>query len=447
MTEPHLLTLAQAAAAIRERSLSSVEYTEALLRRIEALEPRLAAWATVAPERALSAARRADATPATGPLHGVPYGAKDIFDTAGIRTAAGSKVWADRVPDADAAPIVRADAAGGVLVGKTHTTEFADGDPAPSFNPWDAEATPGGSSTGSGVAVAARMVPWAYGSQTVGSVLRPAAYNGVVGLKPTFGRISRLGVIPMSRSCDHVGFLCRDVTDAALLLGAIAGYDPADPDCVPVPVDDYPSAIEAGGAAPRYGLVRSWFFTESDAETRLKMEEVAQALMAAGAVVEEVDPGIDFEAAYAHHRVIQEAEMAIWHEPLYRGNESLYGPKISVYLENGVKHTGMRYAQAVAYRTDMRWLADQALARYDVLLMPTASGPAPRDRSITGDTRFQSAWSYTGLPSISIPVGLSGQGLPLGAQMAAPPFQEARLLRAARFAERVLDVHLAPPVA
>jgi aspartyl-tRNA(Asn)/glutamyl-tRNA(Gln) amidotransferase subunit A len=446
VTEPHELTLAQAAEAIRQRALSSVEYTEALLRRIEALDPKFQAWATLAPERALNAARRADNTPARGPLHGVPYGAKDIFDTAGIRTAAGSKVWADRVPDADAAPIVRADAAGGVLVGKTHTTEFADGDPAPCFNPWDAEATPGGSSTGSGVAVAARMVPWAYGSQTVGSVLRPAAYNGVVGLKPTFGRITRLGVIPMSRSCDHVGFLCRDVTDGALLLGAVAGYDPADPDCVPVPVDDYAAAIEQGGAAPRYGLVRSWFFAESDAETRLAMEQVAQALIAAGAVVEEVDPGIDFDAAFAHHKVIQEAEMAIWHEPLYRGNEALYGPKISVYLENGFKHTGMRYAQAVGYRADMRWLADQALARYDVLLTPTASGPAPRDRTITGDTRFQSAWSYTGLPSISIPVGLSGQGLPLGAQMAAPPFQEARLLRAARFAERVLDVHLAPPV-
>ncbi|MEK9659935.1 MAG: amidase [Chloroflexota bacterium] len=446
MTEPHELTLAQAAEAIRQRALSSVEYTETLLRRIEALDPKLLAWATLAPERALNAARRADNAPVRGPLHGVPYGAKDIFDTAGIRTAAGSKVWAERVPDADAAPIVRADVAGGVLVGKTHTTEFADGDPAPSFNPWNAEATPGGSSTGSGVAVAARMVPWAFGSQTVGSVLRPASYNGIVGFKPTFGRITRLGVIPMSRSCDHVGFLCRDVTDAALLLGAVAGYDPADPDCVPVPVDDYSAAIEAGGAPPRYGLVRSWFFAESDAETRLQMEQVAHALAAAGAVVEEVDPGIDFEAAYAHHRVIQEAEMAIWHEPLYRGNEALYGPKISVYLENGFRHSGMRYAQAVGYRADVRWLADQALARYDVLLTPTASGPAPHDRTITGDTRFQSAWSYTGLPSISIPVGLSGQGLPLGAQMAAPPFQEARLLRAARFAERVLDVHLAPPV-
>ena len=227
MAEPFELSLTQAAAEITSRRLSSVELTESLLRRIEAIEPRLLAWATLLPDQALAAARAADQNAAPkGLLSGVPYGAKDIFDTAGVRTAAGSKVWADRVPDKDAAPIALARDAGAILLGKLHTTEFADGDPAPSYNPWNPEHTPGGSSAGSGVAVAARMVPWAFGSQTVGSVLRPAAYNGVVGLKPTFGRISRLGVIPMATSFDHVGVLVRSVADAAFLLNALAGHDP-----------------------------------------------------------------------------------------------------------------------------------------------------------------------------------------------------------------------------
>ena len=214
MTQPHELTLAQAAGEIAARRLSAVELTESLIARSADLEPRVLAWATLLPEQALAHAQAFDAArPAAtrGPIAGVPYGAKDIFDTAGVRTAAGSRIWADRVPNADAAPIALARAAGAILLGKLHTTEFADGDPAPTYNPWSAEHTPGGSSAGSGAAVAARMIPWAFGSQTVGSVLRPAAYNGVVGLKPTFGRVPRLGVTPMASSFDHVGFLTADV--------------------------------------------------------------------------------------------------------------------------------------------------------------------------------------------------------------------------------------------
>ncbi|MEX2599891.1 MAG: amidase [Dehalococcoidia bacterium] len=449
MTQPHELTLTQAAQAIRDKTLSPVELTQALIGRIERLEPSLLAWATLVPEEALEAAKQAEQEAVSGnlrgPLHGVPFGAKDIFDTAGIRTAAGSRVWADRVPEADAASIAIAKRAGAILLGKTHTTEFADGDPAPSRNPWNAEHTAGGSSTGTGVATGARMVPWAFGSQTVGSVLRPAAYNGVVGLKPTFGRISRLGVIPMATSFDHVGVLARSVEDTALLLGVLAGHDREDPYSADVPVDDYVSGLD-GAAAPRIGLVRRWFLEESDAETRLAMEQAAKDLSQAGAVVEEIDPGIDFAYAYAQHRIMQESEMALWHAPLYQPNKQLYGPKISVYLENGFQHNARQYVEALEYRRTMQRLAEAAMGNVDVLLMPTASGPAPKDLTQTGDTRFQSPWSFTGFPSISIPVGLATNGLPLGAQMAAPPFQEARLLRAARWAERALGVDLAPPL-
>ena len=448
MAEPYELTLTQAAAEIAAGRLSSVELTESLLARIEALEPRLQAWATLLPKQALTAARAADAASdgSRGPLAGVPYGAKDIFDTAGIRTAAGSKIWAERVPDADAAPIALARNAGAVLLGKLHTTEFADGDPAPCFNPWNTEHTPGGSSTGSGVAVAARMVPWAFGSQTVGSVLRPAAYNGVVGFKPTFGRIPRLGVVPMATSFDHVGVLVRSVEDVALLLSVLAQHDPDDPYCADVPADDYVAAVSGDLPAPRLGLVRGWFANEADAETRLLMEETAQELANAGAVVEEVDPGVDFARAYASHRIMQESEMAVWHTPLYTGNEELYGPKITVYIENGFSHTARDYVAASDYRREVQSLAASAMEQVDALIMPTASGPPPRDRTQTGDTRFQSPWSYTGFPSISVPIGLASDGLPLGAQLACGPFREAQLLRAAAWVEQALSVELNPPL-
>ncbi|MCY4583842.1 MAG: amidase [Chloroflexi bacterium] len=447
MAEPFELSLTEAAAEIAARRLSSVELTESLLARIEALEPRLQAWATLLPERALAEARAADAAEAPrGSLAGVPYGAKDIFDTANIRTAAGSKIWAERVPDTDAASIVLARNAGSVLLGKLHTTEFADGDPAPCFNPWNAEHTPGGSSTGSGVAVAARMVPWAFGSQTVGSVLRPASYNGVVGFKPTFGRIPRLGVIPMATSFDHVGVLVRRVEDVALLLSVLAVHDRDDPFSADVPPDDYVAAVQGDLPAPRLGLVRGWFVNEADAETRLVMEETAQELANAGAVIEEVDPGIDFGRAYAAHRVMQESEMAVWHTPLYVGNESLYGPKITVYVENGFSHTARDYVAASDYRREVQRLAAGAMEQVDALIMPTASAPAPRDRTQTGDTRFQSPWSFTGFPSISVPIGLASDGLPLGAQLAGGPFQEAQLLRAAAWVEQALGVELTPPL-
>jgi len=449
VAHPYELSLTQASEAIRAKQLSPVELLESCLARAAALDPQLTAWALLTPEVAMAAAREAEREIAQAgpksPLHGIPYGAKDIFDTGGIRTAAGSKVWADRVPDEDSAPVAIVKQAGAVLMGKTHTTEFAAGDPAPSKNPWNPAHTAGGSSTGSGVAVASRMVPWAFGSQTVGSVLRPAAYNGVVGLKPTFGRISRLGVIPHAQSFDHVGVLARSVADTAALLSVLAGYDPADPDCVDRPVDDYLGAV-AAATAPRIGLVRGWFSDESDAEMRLMIEEVAQRLAKAGAEVIEVATDIDFARAYDAHRVMQQTEIAHFHEPMFTETEALYGPKVADYIRLGFGYTATQYVTAMNYRRAVVAAAAGSLTDVDVLLMPTASGPAPADLTATGDTRFQSVWSFTGFPSISVPVGLAGNGLPLGAQMAAAPFQEGRLLAAAYWAEQTLGVELSPPV-
>ena len=449
MTYPYELSLIEAADAIRSKMLSPVELLESCLSRIEALDPKLVAWATLTPELALESARQAEhEIVKSGPkslLHGIPYGAKDIFDTAGIRTAAGSRVWADRVPDRDSSPVAIVKRAGAVLMGKTHTTEFAAGDPAPSKNPWNVEHTAGGSSTGSGVAVASRMVPWAFGSQTVGSVLRPAAYNGVVGFKPTFGRISRLGVIPHAQSFDHVGVLARSVADAATLLSVLAGYDAADPDCVLAPIDDYVSAIRTA-SPPRIGLIRGWFLQESSAEMRLAMEEVSQKLARAGATIIEVDLGIDFGYGYEAHRTMQQAEIGHFHAPMFKNHEDEYGPKVADYIRKGFEYKATDYVTAMNYRRTMQNLSRSALSGVDVLLTPTVSGPAPRDLTQTGDTRFQSAWSFTGFPSITIPVGLSGDGLPLGAQFACGPFHEARLLSAAHWAEQALGVQLTPPI-
>lgn len=449
MSQPYDLTLTEAAEAIKAKTLSPVELFESLHSRIEAVDPKLIAWATLTPDLALAAAKKAETEIALAgpksPLHGIPFGAKDIFDTAGVRTGAGSKIWADRVPDRDSAPVAIVQNAGAVLMGKVHTTEFAAGDPAPSKNPWNVEHTAGGSSTGSGVAVASRMIPWAFGSQTVGSVLRPASYNGIVGFKPTFGRISRLGVIPHAQSFDHVGVLTRSVADAAALLDVLAGYDPADPDCADEPTDDYAAAVR-DPRPPRFGLVREWFMNESDAETRLMIEEVAQKLANAGADVVEVDPGIDFGYAYENHRTMQQTEIAHFHASMFKDNEDLYGPKIASYIRLGFEYTATQYVTAMNYRREMQNLANDALNDIDVLLMPTVSAPAPRDLTQTGDTRFQSPWSFTGFPSITIPSALASNGLPLGTQMAAKPFQEAKLLAAAGWAEQVLGVALNPPV-
>ena len=446
MAQPHELSVVAAAAAIRARDLSPVELVASLLSRIESLDPALVAWAALVPDQALAAAREAERAAGAGsPVHGVPFGAKDIFDTAGIRTEAGSKIWAGRVPESDAASVAALSAAGAVLLGKTHTTEFADGDPAPSRNPWDPAHTPGGSSTGSAVAVAARMVPFALGSQTVGSLLRPAAYNGIVGFKPTFGRVSVRGVAPLAPSFDHVGVLTRTVADAAAVLDVLAGHDAADPGSADVPVDAYSAAIGTGGA-PRIGLVRTWFAEESDAETRMRIEEVAQELGRAGADVHEVDPGIDFGEGYAQHRVMMEAETAATHAELFPGNEHLYGPKLTEYIRRGQAHPATAYVAAAAFRRRMRDRARAAFEDIDAMLMPTASGPAPRDLTSTGDTRFQSPWSYVGFPSISVPVGLASNGLPLGMQLAAAPFEEAALLRVAHWVEQALGVSLSPPV-
>lgn len=450
MAQPFDLTVSQAAAQIRAGELVPVELMESLLARIQTLDPRLKAWQAVDFDAAMAAAQRSQdelsKSGPVGPIHGVPVGFKDIFYTEGMRTEAGTKFWEGFVPEYDATSVAKLKAAGGLVLGKTVTTQFADGDPARSLNPWNSAHTPGGSSTGSAVAVAARMAPAALGSQTVGSVLRPAAYNGIVGLKPTYGRISKYGVVDYANFCDHVGVLARSVEDTALLLSIMAGPDEKDITSSQEPVADYMAGLAEGGAPPHIGVLRGYFTDHSGDETRQNLDWVIGRLAEAGATVEEIDTGVDFEEMFVAHNTMVPAEAAAFHESMFRDHSEDYGPKITAIIEKGVGISGMEYARASQVRAKALAQIGGAMERVGVLLSPTAVTPAPKDLTNTGDLRFQSPWTFLGLPSISLPSGLAKDGLPFGIQFAAGAFQEARLLSTAAWCERVLDVRLAPPI-
>ena len=449
MPEPNELTAAEAARAIAERSLTAVELAQACLNRIEALDDRLLAWVYVDRDTVLNSARAADAAVAEGqplgPLHGVPIGVKDIYYTAGIPTRAGSEVYKDFVPDFDAASLTLLKRAGAVMLGKAVTTEFACLDPSPTFNPWNPAHTPGGSSSGSAVAVASRMCPAALGSQTVGSVLRPAAYNGVVGFKPTFGRVSRYGVVPVSWNLDTVGWLVRSVEDAALLLQVTAGPDADDPVSSRQPVGDYLSAIQEP-APPRIGLLRRYFYEKADAETRRHLDSVAERLAQAGAEIEELPMPDSIEDAFDDQRLIMAVEAAAFHEPMYRQQAEDYQPKLRAMLADGLQTDGIVYARALERRRQFIDDMEQLSQRCDVMLTPATPAPSQADRTNTGDPAFQGPWTSCGLPAIALPSGLAESGLPLAIQLVGSPFAESRLLSAAAWCEAALGVTLTPPL-
>ena len=357
-----------------------------------------------------------------GPLHGVPFGVKDIFYTAGLRTEAGSKVLAGFVPNYDATSVARLKDAGAVLVGKVHTTEFATYDPAPTRNPWNLACTPGGSSSGSAAAVAARMVPLALGTQTIGSNVRPAAYCGLVGLKPTFGRISARGVIPLTYTQDHVGLMARSVEDVALGLGAIAGHDPADPSSSREPVPDYLAALTRR-RPPRIGLLREFFFERATAEVARITTEAVDRLARAGATVEEAKLPPSFRAAHAAAHLIMRGDTASIHADLYAQKAHLYRPAIRSAIEMGMVLPGDLYVRSLRIRRQFRRELAALLAAHDVLLTPTTPAPAPEGMA-TGDPQFQTPWSVSGLPSITVPCGLAARASRLGLQLGGAAFTE-----------------------
>ena len=449
MSELFDLSVSEIAELIAARRISPVDLMESLLARAAAREPTLRVWVTLDPdiamESAASSERELRRSGPRGPLHGVPFGVKDIFYTKGMKMTACSPIYADFVPDYDSTAVASLKNAGAIVMGKTVTTEFACMDPSPTRNPWNQAHTPGGSSSGSAAGVAARVFPTALGSQTAGSVLRPASFNGVVGMKPTFGLISRHGVFPVAETLDTMGFFTRTVMDAAIMLAAMAGPDENDATTVHAAPVDYVKAVANSHTPPRIGVLRSMFADKADAEV-LQNTDAALNLMAdSGANVEEATTAADFDELLAAHRVTMDVEGAAVHEADFSARPYNYGPKLTVMLNDGLAAPALRYVKAQEVRRRFRKEMERAVAGYDVLLTPTTLGPPP-DLRTTGDPVFQTPWTTCGFPSITIPSGLSASGLPLGIQLASGPLAEAKLLSAAAWCESALGVSLRPPI-
>jgi Asp-tRNA(Asn)/Glu-tRNA(Gln) amidotransferase A subunit family amidase len=440
MAAMYELGAAEAARRIRAGTLSPSNLLAACLKRTDAVEPAVAAWVRLDRDAAARVAVQRDIEAREGrfmgPLHGVPIALKDVFDAAGVPTTAGAPAWATRTPAVDAPSVAALRGAGAVPMGKLATTPFAYLDPSATRNPWNPAHTPGGSSSGPAAAVAARMVPLALGSQTVGSVLRPAAYCGVVGLKPTHGRISAAGVLELAGSLDHVGIFARAVEDCALALTVLAGGDPTP--------DDYVGAV-VDPAAPRLGVLAP-FLARATPEMGKHLEAIARGLAAAGALVEEDVPlPAAFASIYDVGATVLRAEAAAAHAPLFPAHAAEYPPKIKELIDLGHAISAPVYLAAQVARRQAREAVGAIAARYDALLLPTIGAPAPRGLGSTGDPSFCSPWSFLGMPAITLPSGMES-GLPLAIQLVAAPWSEARLLATAAWCERVIGFAAGPPL-
>jgi Asp-tRNA(Asn)/Glu-tRNA(Gln) amidotransferase A subunit family amidase len=429
------LSLTEAVEEIREGRTTSAELVRDCLGRVDELEPKVQAWAFLDRDHAMRQAEAADAHrkqgKALGPLHGVPIGVKDIFDTGDMPTELGSPLWAGRTPRRDAAVVARLRAAGAVIMGKTVTTEYAYFHPGKTTNPHDAGRTPGGSSSGSAAAVAAHMVPGAIGSQTNGSVIRPAAFCGVVGFKPTHGLIPRTGALLLSRALDHVGVFARTVEDVALVAETLAGFDEEDPDTRPVARPPLAAvAASAPPLPPRLAFVRSPAWEHAEPVTREAFAELVEAL---GETVAEVELGPGFGRAVEMHRTIMEVEMA---HNLGRDYEK-GGDQLSIVLrkliERGRGRAAVDYAAALAGSPSLNGALDPVFDEFDAIVTPAAPGEAPRGLETTGNPIFCTIWTYLGTPAVTLPLLRSAAGMPLGVQLIARRDNDARLLRTARW--------------
>jgi Asp-tRNA(Asn)/Glu-tRNA(Gln) amidotransferase A subunit family amidase len=434
------LSLAEAVAGIREGRVKSAELVGDCLKRIDEVDGEVGAWAFLDREHALRQAEAADDHRSrgrpTGPLHGVPVGIKDIFDTGDMPTEFGSPLWAGRTPRRDAVAVARLRAAGAVILGKTVTTEYAYFNPGKTRNPHNAAHTPGGSSSGSAAAVAALMVPGAIGSQTNGSVIRPAAFCGVVGFKPTHGLIPRTGALLLSRALDHVGVFARTVADAALLAEVLAGFDEEDPDTRPIARPPFTeTAASEPPLPPRFAFVRTPAWKHAEDVTG---EAFAELVAALGEQVSEVDIGQSFERAYDLHRTIMEVEMAHnLHRDFEQGGASL-SEVLRGLIERGRKVLAVDYARALAGSAPLNQALDGLFDEYDAILTPAAPGPAPRGLETTGNPVFCTLWTYLGTPAVTLPLLSADNGLPIGVQLVGRRGNDARLLRTANWLVKTL---------
>ncbi|SMQ14326.1 aspartyl-tRNA(Asn)/glutamyl-tRNA(Gln) amidotransferase subunit A [Streptomyces sp. Ag82_O1-12] len=462
--QPFELSLAEAARALRARELSPVELTESVLDRIGAVDGRLRAYATVAADAAADAAVRAEREISEdgprSPLHGIPMGLKDLIDAAGLPTTASSDVRAGHIADHDSQVAARLKAAGTVLLGKTHTHEFAYGLTTPqTSNAWDQSRVAGGSSGGSAVAVAAGEATFALGTDTGGSIRVPAALNGVVGLKPTYGLVSRSGVTSLSWSLDHVGPLTRSATDAALVLAATAGYDPRDPASVSGPPLEFTGSGDLKGL--RVGIPRNHYFDRVSPEVEEAVRRAIDRLTELGAKLVEVEiPMARYVQAIQWGLMVPEA--TAYHEQSLRSVPDLYTPDVRVLLEAGELTSAGDYLRAQRARTMMRDGWARMFDEIDVLAAPTVPMTAAKSGQDTVEwadgtveavsdsyVRLSAPANITGVPAITLPVGHDHAGLPIGMQLMARPFRDATVLRVGRvYEEAAADVgRIAPVVA
>lgn len=433
--QAHWLGVGEAREAMRAGRLDAEAYARACVARIEGHDARVQAWAWFSPERALEAAKRCDRLDDGLPLRGIPVAVKDIIATAGIPTEMGSPAFAGHVPARSAAVVERLQAAGAYVMGKSVTAELAYFSPGKTRNPWNVAHTPGGSSSGSAAAVASGFVPAAIGTQTNGSVIRPAAYCGVVGYKPSAGLISRTGIQPFSRTLDQVGVFARGIDDAALFASCLAGHDPHDPASR---ADAALPAHIARCASPRLAAVRSPVWSLADAVQQQSFEQSIARLRAAGAVVAEwaLDPL--FDGAHAAQRTIMYAEAARELAALQARHRGQLSGRLNALIDEGRAIGDDALAAALALRVRLQAAIKPVWSRFDAIVTPPATGEAPATLAHTGDPAFCTIWTLCGLPAVSLPAGRGSHGLPLGLQLVGADGGDASLLAAARWCEEIL---------
>jgi aspartyl-tRNA(Asn)/glutamyl-tRNA(Gln) amidotransferase subunit A len=449
------LSIAELERAYADRRLSPVEVTEAYLDRIEALDGRLNSYITVTAEAARAAARSSEQRRASGrplgPLDGVPVALKDLYDTAGIRTTAHSPLYAERVPETDATVVRRLNSAGVILLGKLAMHEFASGGPEldaifpPARNPWDTDRVPAGSSSGSGAALAAGLAAGSFGSDTGGSIRGPASYCGIVGLKPTYGLVSRSGVIPMSWTLDHAGPMARTVKDTAMLLQAVAGHDPADPASALAEVPDFRVHLAEGIAGRRVGAPLAAVEAAGDLhpETLAAFRQALSSLEQLGASIQSIELPDHVQAA-AVWLVIASAEAFAFHERDAREQPEKFGRRFFASMLQGALYSASDYIQALRGRALICQEMGNVMRLVDLIVLPTTPHPAMDFATELASpffkrTSFTRLFSLTGQPAISLPCGFSADRLPIGLQIAGRPFKDHTVLAAAHAYEQAND--------
>jgi Asp-tRNA(Asn)/Glu-tRNA(Gln) amidotransferase A subunit family amidase len=427
-------TITQASKSIRAGTLSPVDLLEECLANIDRYETHVRAWVFVDQDLAKAQAEERAAELKRGfyrgPLHGIPVGIKDIIDVFDWPTAAGSKLWAQSIARADAPVVQRLRQAGAVLMGKTVTTQYASFDPPPTRNPWNLQHTPGGSSSGSAAAVACGMCLAALGSQTGGSITRPAAYCGVASIKPSYGRVNKEGVLPLASSMDHVGAMAGCVEDVALMFEAIA--DPGALFC-----SDHQGFDDK--KPPKLGLVKGIFEDMADPKVRAMMHKTVALLKAKGVTFENLVLPSSFSEVLLHHRTVMAVEAAVFHQSRLEKHPDDYLPNIKALLQEGIACPAPEYARCKDDQTQLTREMETCLQSVDALLVPATTCPAPSAET-TGNPAFNSPWSYTGLPSVSCMSGWSEEGLPLGVQLVGRKLHDANLLSLAAWCESALAV-------